>query len=130
MIEGIRRWFLLFLVSLLTVTSVSSCNASHFKSKAAQVSQLVFASPSVRKLDERRVEFTVPEPFAPFLRYAGGITILPKHILQDSINTTDANGNLKFLSTWGTDTDPQQIIGNGLYKMVSYTPAQRLIFQE
>lgn len=234
MIYLIRRWFLLFLLSIFTVTSLSSCNPSHFKSKAAQVSQLVFVSPSdpdtfnppiseslfsrivfgliydglinengitaelepglaeswdisedkrritftlrpglkwsdgepftaddivftyneiylnekistgvrdilrigtsgafpsVTKLDERRVEFTVPEPFAPFLRYAGGITILPKHILKDSINTTDGNGNLKFISTWGTDTDPQQIIGNGPYKMVSYTPAQRIILQ-
>lgn len=85
--------------------------------------------PSVRKLDERRVEFTVPEPFAPFLRYVGGITILPKHILEESVRTTDANGNLKYLSTWGTDTDPQKIIGNGPYQMVSYTPAQRLIFR-
>ncbi|MEQ8757859.1 MAG: ABC transporter substrate-binding protein [Coleofasciculus sp. G1-WW12-02] len=234
MIDRIRRWFLLFILSIFTVTSLSSCNPSRFKSKAAQVSQLVFVSPSdpdtfnppiseslfsrivfgliydglinengitaelepglaeswdisedkrritftlrpglkwsdgepftaddivftyneiylnekistgvrdilrigtsgafpsVTKLDERRVEFTVPEPFAPFLRYAGGITILPKHILKDSINTTDGNGNLKFLSTWGTDTDPQQIIGNGSYKMVNYTPAQRIILQ-
>ena len=234
MIYLIRRWFLLFLISLFTVISLSSCNPSQFTSKAAQVSQLVFVSPSdpdtfnsaisesffsrivfgliydglinengmtaelepglaeswdisedqrritftlrpglkwsdgepftaddivfsyneiylnekistgvrdilrigtsgafpsIRKLDERRVEFTVPEPFAPFLRYAGGITILPKHILQESINTTDANGNLNFLSTWGTDTDPKQIIGNGAYQMVSYTPAQRIILQ-
>lgn len=231
----IRRFgFLLFLIALLVVTSLSGCNPKNFTTKAAQVSQLVFVSPSdpdtfnsavseslfsrivfgliydglitengltaelepalaesweisedkrritftlrpnlkwsdgepftaddivftyndiylnekistgvrdilrigtsgafpsVKKLDERRVEFTVPEPFAPFLRYAGGITILPKHILQDSINTTDANGNLKFLSTWGTDTDPQKIIGNGPYQMVSYTPAQRIIFR-
>src|SRR5919199_3678075 len=32
------------------------------------------ALPSVRKLDDRRVEFTVPEPFAPFVRYAGGLS--------------------------------------------------------
>ncbi|MBE9124998.1 MULTISPECIES: ABC transporter substrate-binding protein [unclassified Coleofasciculus] len=87
------------------------------------------AFPSVRKLDERRVEFTVPEPFAPFLRYVGGITILPKHVLQNAVQTTDANGNLKYLSTWGTNTDPQKIIGNGLYEMVSYTPAQRIILR-
>ena len=87
------------------------------------------AFPSVKKLDERRVEFTVPEPFAPFLRYVGGITILPKHALQAAVETTDANGNLRFLSTWQTDTDPQKIIGNGPYQMVSYTPSQRIIFQ-
>lgn len=87
------------------------------------------AFPSVRKIDDRRVEFTVPEPFAPFLRYAGGVTILPKHILEKSVQTKDASGNLQFLSTWGSNTDPRQIIGNGPYRMVSYTPAQRIVFE-
>ncbi|NET57617.1 MAG: ABC transporter substrate-binding protein, partial [Symploca sp. SIO2E6] len=87
------------------------------------------AFPSVKKLSQQRVEFTVPEPFAPFLRYAGGIPILPAHALLKSVNTTDANGNLKFLSTWGTDVDPEEIVGNGPYRMVSYTPSQRVIFE-
>jgi peptide/nickel transport system substrate-binding protein len=85
--------------------------------------------PKVKKLDARKIEFTVPQPFAPFLRYVGGITILPKHILEKSVKTKDTDGNLKFLSTWTTDTNPTQIIGNGLYRMVSYTPAQRIVFE-
>jgi peptide/nickel transport system substrate-binding protein len=84
--------------------------------------------PSVRKLDDRRVEFSVPEPFAPFLRYAGGIAILPAHALQESVRTTDANGNLKFLSTWGTDTDPRKVVVNGPYTLQRYMPSQRVIF--
>ncbi|NEP03296.1 MAG: ABC transporter substrate-binding protein [Symploca sp. SIO2E9] len=87
------------------------------------------AFPSVKKIDQRRVEFSVPEPFAPFLRFSGGISILPKHALQESINTTDEDGDLKFISTWGTDTDPRQIVGAGPYRMISYTPAQRVIFE-
>ena len=87
------------------------------------------ALPSVRKLDERRVEFTVPEPFAPFLRYAGGLPILPAHALRESVRTKDSQGNLKFLSTWGTDTDPKKIVGNGMYTMESYTTGQRVIFR-
>ncbi|NJR62539.1 MAG: ABC transporter substrate-binding protein [Cyanobacteria bacterium CRU_2_1] len=84
--------------------------------------------PSVRKVDDRRVEFTVPEPFAPFLVYSGGIAILPAHILQESIEQTDANGDLLFLSKWGTDTNPKDIIVSGLYTIESYTPGQRLVF--
>lgn len=84
--------------------------------------------PSVRKLDERRVEFTVPEPFAPFLRYTG-LAILPAHALRESVNTKDSGGNPNFLSMWGTNTDPKQIVGNGLYKLESYTPSQRVIFR-
>ncbi|HEY9660213.1 MAG TPA: ABC transporter substrate-binding protein, partial [Allocoleopsis sp.] len=84
--------------------------------------------PSVRQLDDRRVEFTVPEPFAPFLRYSGGIAILPAHALRQSVETKDAQGNLKFLSTWGTDTDPRKVVVNGPYTLASYTPGQRVVF--
>ena len=87
------------------------------------------AFPTVKKLDERRIEFTVPEPFAPFLRTVGGLPILPAHILRETVQTTDAKGNPKFLSTWDTSTDPTKIIGNGPYKMESYTPNQRVIFR-
>ncbi len=87
------------------------------------------ALPSVKKLDERRVEFTIPEPFAPFLRYAGGISILPAHALRESVTTKDASGNLKFLSTWGTDTDPKKIVSNGMYMLESYTTSERIIFR-
>jgi peptide/nickel transport system substrate-binding protein len=87
------------------------------------------ALPKLRKLDERRVEFTVPEPFAPFLRTAGGVAILPEHALRQSVTTKDKDGNLQFLSTWGTDTDPAKIISNGPYKLESYIPNERVIFR-
>ncbi len=86
--------------------------------------------PSVKKIDDRRVEFTVSEPFAPFLRYAGGINILPAHALRPFIKSTDKDGNLEFLSAWGTGTNPQEIIGNGPYRMVSYKPSERVIFEK
>jgi peptide/nickel transport system substrate-binding protein len=86
------------------------------------------ALPGVRKLDERRVEFTVPEPFAPFLRIAVN-AILPAHVLRDSIATKDSDGKPKFLSTWGTDTDPTKIIVNGPYRLASYATSQRVVFQ-
>lgn len=85
--------------------------------------------PGVRKVDNRRVEFTVPEPFAPFLRYTGGLAILPKHALQEAVEKTDANGNLKLLSFWGTDTDPKKIVGNGMYALEDYQTSQRVIFR-
>jgi peptide/nickel transport system substrate-binding protein len=85
--------------------------------------------PSVDKIDARRVRFTVPEPFAPFLRYTGGIPVLPKHVLEETVNTTDANGKLKFLNTWTTNTDPKKIVSNGYYAIESYIPSQRIIFR-
>jgi peptide/nickel transport system substrate-binding protein len=88
--------------------------------------------PTVRKLDDRRVEFTLPEPFAPFLDATAGpegMLILPQHILAETLRTKGKDGNLKFLSTWGTDTDPKQIVTNGPYKMESYVAGQRLVYR-
>lgn len=85
--------------------------------------------PTVKKLDERRVEFITPEPFVPFLRNVGGLPILPAHALREAVQTIGLDGNPKFLSTWGTDTDPKKIISNGPYRMESYAPSQRVIFR-
>jgi peptide/nickel transport system substrate-binding protein len=87
------------------------------------------AFPKVTKVDDRRVKFTSPEPFAPLLRYAGGIPVLPKHLLADTVRSTDSSGQPKFLSVWGTGTPVNQIVGNGPYRIKSYTPAQRIILE-
>ncbi|MFH7025861.1 MAG: ABC transporter substrate-binding protein [Heteroscytonema crispum UTEX LB 1556] len=87
------------------------------------------ATPKVSKIDDRRVQFTIPEPFAPFLRYVGGMPILPAHALKESVRSIGPGGNPKFISMWGTGTDPKQIVGNGPYVMESYVPSQRVIFK-
>lgn len=84
--------------------------------------------PTVRKLDDRRIEFASPEPFAPLLRFAGG-PFLPKHALESTVKTLDAQGNSQFLSTWGTDTDPKSIICSGPYRLKSYQPGERVILE-
>lgn len=91
--------------------------------------------PTVKKLDDRRVEFSVPEVFSPFLRNTG-IGILPKHALEESIKTRekcvpkakDEKCNLKFLSMWGVNTPPAKIVFNGPYKLESYASNERVAF--
>jgi peptide/nickel transport system substrate-binding protein len=85
--------------------------------------------PSVKKIDERRVEFTVPEPFAPFLRSATGYPILPTHSLEKSVKTKDQNGKPIFLSQWGVDTPLERIIVNGPYKLERYDTSERVVFR-
>jgi peptide/nickel transport system substrate-binding protein len=85
--------------------------------------------PSVKKIDERRVEFIVPEPFAPFLRSSTGYPILPAHILEKSVKTKNQEGKPIFLSQWGVDTPPNQIIVNGPYKLERYDTSQRVVFR-
>ncbi|GAA6621408.1 ABC transporter substrate-binding protein [Scytonema sp. NUACC26] len=87
------------------------------------------ALPTIRKLDELRVEFSLPEPFTPFLRTTR-LPILPEHALKESVNTKDAEGKPKFLSTWGIDTPPEKIIVNGPYKIEAFTASERIIFRK
>lgn len=91
--------------------------------------------PKVQKISERQVEFILPEPFSPFFSTTTGdatsaIAILPKHALEASVKTKDADGNSRYMSTWGTDTDPTKIVTNGPYKLESYNPSQRLVFRK
>ena len=88
------------------------------------------AFPSVKKIDRRRVEFILPEPFAPFIRYVEKLKILPAHALRDTIFSTDADGKPLFLSTWNTNTQPQKIISNGAFKLANYIPSQRIILEK
>lgn len=83
--------------------------------------------PTVSKLDQRRVQFSIPEPFAPFLRVTG-IAILPKHVLEKTLETKGSDGKLLFLSTWGTSADPTEIVGNGPYVIKSFIPGERIVF--
>lgn len=90
--------------------------------------------PKVRKLDKRRIEFVLPEPFSPFLQTTTGaqtnaVAIMPSHALEKTLRETDSNGNLKFMTTWGTDTDPKKVVVNGAYQLETYTTGQHLILK-
>jgi peptide/nickel transport system substrate-binding protein len=104
--------------------------------------------PTIKKIDDRRIAVTTPEPFAPALRSIGGQGILPAHKLRSSTQTTedypeqeetvDAKGKKqtktvikkrpKFMGMWGINTKPSDLISSGMYRLVSYTPGERLIF--
>lgn len=84
--------------------------------------------PTVRKIDERRVEFALPEAFRPFLLNTG-TPILPAHALRESVKKKDTEGKPIFLSKWGVDTPAEQIIVNGPYKLERYDTSERVVFR-
>ena len=86
------------------------------------------AYPKIVKLNDLQVKFILPEPFAPFFSTIGN-SILPKHILQDSVTKKDAEGKPLFLTTWGTDTPPAKFVANSAYRLKEYVNAQRLVFE-
>lgn len=83
--------------------------------------------PQVNKIDDRRVEFILPEPFSPILRSMSA-EILPAHVLQPSIGNTNESGEPAFLAKWGTNTPPDEIVVNGMYRLKEYIPSQRVAF--
>ena len=85
--------------------------------------------PEVAKLDDRRIQFTVPEPFAPFLRTAGSISPMPKHVLAESIRQKGPEGRPLFLSTLDSSTNPKSVVCSGPYQLSRYVSGQRVVFK-
>jgi len=76
----------------------------------------------VIKIDDHTVKFILPVKFAPFLRFMAE-TILPKHKLKKSVELG------VFTNTWGIDTDPKDIVGTGMFRLIRYDPGQRLVYE-
>lgn len=76
----------------------------------------------VKALDPKRVEFTLPTKFAPFLMFMTQ-SILPKHILEPAVKKG------VFDSTWGVGTPPEEIIGTGPFLLESYAAGQRVVLK-
>ena len=85
--------------------------------------------PTVKKVSDNRIEFTTPEPFAPFLRSLD-IGVLPAHKLRSTVTQKDSQGKPLFLSTWGINTKPTDLVSNGMFVLDSYMPAERLVFKK
>jgi peptide/nickel transport system substrate-binding protein len=67
--------------------------------------------------DDYTVVMRLPKPFAP-LMYSIGITVIPAHVLEPVWKA----GN--FNHSWGINTPPAAIIGDGAFKMTRYVQNQ------
>ena len=74
------------------------------------------------KIDPHTVSFTLPVPFAPFLR-SMETSIYPKHILERHVD----DGT--FTSTWDVGTDPGDIIGTGPFAIERYDLGERIVLK-
>jgi peptide/nickel transport system substrate-binding protein len=82
--------------------------------------------PQVEQLDDYTVRFTTPEVYAPFLLFGGGVSLLPKHILNDAFE----DGTL--LDQWSVQTainEPWKIVGLNMFVLESYRPGERIVFE-
>ncbi len=84
--------------------------------------------PTVKELDPLHIQIKTPEPFAPFLRELGAVSILPKHALLDATKL-DSQGNPEFNHMWGVATDVRKIPASGPFAFSRYVPAQYIVFK-
>ncbi len=75
------------------------------------------------KVDDLTIKVVTPEIYAPLLEFFGGLPILPKHILAKAV----ADGT--FISAYGVDSDPQDIVGSGPFRLKAYKPAQYTLLE-
>jgi len=105
---------------------VFTFNLIYDKNVAATLREgLTFAGKtlSVRAVDADTVEFSAPIRLGPFLAAISTVPILPRHKLE----AVWKGG--KFNSAWSVATPPAELVGNGPFTIVKYTPGQSLVFQ-
>jgi peptide/nickel transport system substrate-binding protein len=76
-----------------------------------------------KKIDDSTVEFDLPYVFGPFMDVFGGLTIIPKHVLEADWKAG------KFNSTWTVSTPPDKLIGTGMFTMADYKPNQYIKYK-
>lgn len=76
----------------------------------------------VKAIDSSTVQFTLPNPYAPFA-YSLMQEILPKHKYQKSVK----NGT--FANELSIQTKPEQIVGSGPFLLESYNSSQKVVLK-
>lgn len=79
--------------------------------------------PTIKKIDDYTVEFSIKKQFAPFLRLLS-VSIAPKHYF-----TKQKNWQKNFDRFLSTNINPDTIVTSGAYRLKEYVPAQRVVFE-
>jgi len=77
---------------------------------------------TTKVIDSLTVQFTLPFPYAPFLR-AMGQEILPKHKLAKFVKKGTFSTELSI------KTPPEQMVGTGPFLLESYLSSQKVVFK-
>jgi peptide/nickel transport system substrate-binding protein len=76
----------------------------------------------VEALDSTKVRFTLPFPYAPFLRSMSQ-EILPEHKYEQYVKKG------KFSTALSIQTPPSEMVGTGSYLLESYISSQKVVFK-
>ncbi|GEM86760.1 ABC transporter substrate-binding protein [Meiothermus granaticius] len=86
-----------------------------------------FAGVKVEKVDASTVRFTLPKPAPAFIQYMR-LPILPKHKLL-SFSQEAGKPAAEINNAWPTNVDPKEVVGTGAFRLVSYTPGQKVTLE-
>ncbi len=75
-----------------------------------------------RKVDDRTVEFVLPQKFAPAVS-TFSFPIAPKHKLETAYRSG------KFNEAWGVNVKVTEVVGSGPWTIGEYAPGQRLVYK-
>ena len=90
----------------------------------ATCSSLMAKNFTVTKVDDLTIQVVTPEIYAPFLEnFGAGVPIMPKHILAKAV----ADGT--FISAYGVNWKPEDIVGSGPFRIKEYKPAQYILLE-
>ena len=76
---------------------------------------------TVTATDPYTIVITFAAPFAPGVRILEILPILPRHILEPAYKAGT------FITAWGLDTPPAQIVGLGPFVLIQYVAGQRVV---
>ncbi|MER3555017.1 MAG: ABC transporter substrate-binding protein [Meiothermus sp.] len=86
-----------------------------------------FAGVKVEKVDASTVRFTLPKPAPAFIHYMR-LPLLPKHKLA-SFSQEGGKPAAEINNAWPTTVDPKEVVGTGAFRLVSYTPGQKVTLE-
>ncbi len=74
-------------------------------------------------VDSFTFRVSIPEPFAPFLMWAGSVPVLPRHVLESELKAG------RFDSAYGVGTPPEKIVGCGPYLLEKYESGVKTVLR-
>jgi hypothetical protein len=78
----------------------------------------------VTNLDNLTIQVVTPEIYAPFLEnFGAGVPILPRHVLAKTV------ADKTFVSAYGVNWKPEDIVGSGPFCIKEYKPAQYVLLE-
>lgn len=77
----------------------------------------------VEKVDDYTVKAILPDVYAPFLLFFGGVAIIPKHVLEPYVESGE------FESAFGINWSPEEIVATGPFLIEKFVSGEKTVLR-